>query len=253
MNLYITTEEFVTMLRKTHFPDENAANPLQKSKEEGWVEPFHILHGTDWIERIAAAGILHQFIKIILQEKDEDNWEPAKKLKDIYDCRTCVNHVAQVYCKGIMGSITTKSETVIFGMQELLRKDEAVQIVKRTFTPALRYQIIANPKKKRANSLSAKQAACLLAQYKERKDTLYLLDVRPVYEYDKGHLPDAVSIPLGQLLEFPLQTGEDKNAPVLIYCEKGYQSEIAASCLLEAGYTNVSFFGFLGELLANKD
>lgn len=74
----------------------------------------------------AAARIVHRAL-LYLGEHDERNVEKAFSLKDIYDCHTCVMHVAQVYVKGIM----EPSEELVFGMQKALTGEEAEVILSR--------------------------------------------------------------------------------------------------------------------------
>ena len=39
----------------------------------------------------------------MLGEEDESDWSAAERLQDLYSCHVCLNHIAQVYVKGIMG------------------------------------------------------------------------------------------------------------------------------------------------------
>jgi hydroxyacylglutathione hydrolase len=64
-----------------------------------------------------------------------------------------------------------------------------------------------------------------------------ILDVRNPIEYEAGHLPGAVNIPLGRL---PDRIGElDPNRRTLVYCQSGGRSAIAASVLLQHGFRSV--------------
>ena len=54
-----------------------------------------------------------------------------------------------------------------------------------------------------------------LNELNERKD-IYLLDVRPIDEYEKGHIPKAISIPLADLKNCLEQIPKDKL--VITYC-----------------------------------
>lgn len=74
-----------------------------------------------------------------------------------------------------------------------------------------------------------------------RKDGgAFVLDVRQPDEYEAGHVPGAVLVPLdqleGRLGELP------KGAPLLVICKSGGRSAIAVSALAGAGYdaTNVA-------------
>jgi rhodanese-related sulfurtransferase len=61
-----------------------------------------------------------------------------------------------------------------------------------------------------------------------------LVDVRADHEWEAGHLPGAVHIPLAEL---PARSEEiDKDRPVILYCRGGNRSTMAATALAEAGY-----------------
>lgn len=64
-----------------------------------------------------------------------------------------------------------------------------------------------------------------------------LIDVREVSEYEEGHIPGAINIPirtLAQNLEF-IPTDQ----PVWIYCQSGWRAGMAVSALRMMGYDNV--------------
>ncbi|RMG23466.1 MAG: MBL fold metallo-hydrolase [Armatimonadetes bacterium] len=64
-----------------------------------------------------------------------------------------------------------------------------------------------------------------------------ILDVRTPLEYEAGHLPGAVNIPLGRL---PDRIGElDPSKRTLVYCQSGGRSAIATSLLLQHGFRSV--------------
>ena len=54
-------------------------------------------------------------------------------LKDLFDCRVCVNHVAQVWLKGIMGD-----SSLYFDMDLIVDEAEAGDIVTRVTDPGKR-------------------------------------------------------------------------------------------------------------------
>lgn len=89
-------------------------------------------------ERRAAAEIVHGFLKDVLKEKDIADISPAAVLRDLYDCRVCVNHIAQVYLKGIMDPVEIRGlgadgdeSLLIFDGRGILSKKEAEEIIKR--------------------------------------------------------------------------------------------------------------------------
>ncbi len=73
-----------------------------------------------------------------------------------------------------------------------------------------------------------------------------VLDVRMQNEYNAGHVPGAVLLPLDLIkANSPqvLQTLPDKDAEILVYCRSGRRSKEAANALIALGYTNVYDFG----------
>ncbi|MFI5279837.1 MAG: rhodanese-like domain-containing protein [Gemmatimonadales bacterium] len=65
-----------------------------------------------------------------------------------------------------------------------------------------------------------------------------VVDVRGRSEWDAGHLPGARHIPLGMVASFAAELG--KAGPLVMQCESGSRSAIAASILLARGVTDVA-------------
>lgn len=66
-----------------------------------------------------------------------------------------------------------------------------------------------------------------------------LLDVREPNEFEGGHLPDAVHIPLSQLDARAGELAKLTSRPVVAYCATGRRSRAAASALARAGFKDV--------------
>jgi len=64
-----------------------------------------------------------------------------------------------------------------------------------------------------------------------------VIDVRRDAEWDGGHIPGAMHVPLGKLL-LSLET-IDRNRPLAVHCKSGYRSSIATSLLQRAGFTGL--------------
>ncbi|MDT8306895.1 MAG: rhodanese-like domain-containing protein [Anaerolineae bacterium] len=65
-----------------------------------------------------------------------------------------------------------------------------------------------------------------------------ILDVRSEQEWNQGHIPGAVHIPVHELDE---RLGElDRNRPLAVYCGSGYRASIAASLLMRNGFEKVA-------------
>ena len=70
-----------------------------------------------------------------------------------------------------------------------------------------------------------------------------VVDVRTLEEYNEGHIPNAISVPL-ETIENEAETKlKNKDDLILVYCRSGRQSREAALKLIEKGYTNVIDFG----------
>lgn len=71
-----------------------------------------------------------------------------------------------------------------------------------------------------------------------------ILDVREQEEYDGGHIPDAVLLPVGTITEeSAAEIIPEKDTTVLVYCRSGNRSKTAAKALAELGYSNIYEFG----------
>lgn len=81
---------------------------------------------------------------------------------------------------------------------------------------------------------------------KEMMDTqdVIILDVREQEEYDSGHIPGAVLLPVGTIDE-DTAAGviPEKDSTLLVYCRSGNRSRTAASALAKLGYNNIYEFG----------
>ena len=71
-----------------------------------------------------------------------------------------------------------------------------------------------------------------------------ILDVREQDEYDSGHIPGSVLLPVGSIDEdTATEVIPEKDSTVLVYCRSGNRSKTASSTLAELGYTNIYEFG----------
>ena len=76
-----------------------------------------------------------------------------------------------------------------------------------------------------------------LQSYVRQRAPFILLDVRDAAEYDKGHIPGAILMPLADILDgyarYP------KEEMIVVYCKTGPRSEEAASYMRAHGYQRV--------------
>lgn len=69
-----------------------------------------------------------------------------------------------------------------------------------------------------------------------------LLDVRSASEYQQGHIPGSVNIPLDSINRV-LKKYPQKNTPLFVHCLSGGRSGQAVGFLKREGYTNVKNIG----------
>jgi len=70
-----------------------------------------------------------------------------------------------------------------------------------------------------------------------------ILDVRTQAEFDAGHIPDAVLLPVDEIREKAESALPDKNKTILVYCRSGSRSATASKTLVDVGYMNVFDIG----------
>ncbi|NLY80648.1 MAG: rhodanese-like domain-containing protein [Lysinibacillus sp.] len=66
-----------------------------------------------------------------------------------------------------------------------------------------------------------------------------ILDVREVFEYDEGHIPNSVNKPLSELQEGDF-SNISKNEKYIVICRSGNRSITASDILTESGFTVVN-------------
>jgi len=88
-------------------------------------------------------------------------------------------------------------------------------------------------------TITAVQAYNMMSQ----SDDFILLDVRTQAEFRERHIDGAISIPLPELSQRAPDELPDKDAVILLYCQTGRRSALAAEQLAALGYTSIYDFG----------
>jgi phage shock protein E len=93
---------------------------------------------------------------------------------------------------------------------------------------------------KRTGQISARDALAHL------RNGALIIDVRSPGEFNSGHLPGAINLPLDDI-ETSLPTKvKDKSRPLLLHCASGMRSGMAQRKLKGLGYTNAFNLGAYG-------
>lgn len=241
---YVTKQQFLKLLWQKY--DKRKSMEMDDfvllGRQKGFLDAKDFLQVQERIARQDIARILHLFLKLELLEADERDICGAECLKDLYDCHTCVGHVAQMHVKGIMEPLKELSSengqmNYVFGMKEGITVDVCDSVLLRIFQKEKRVMPV-DSKIQRANKTTYET---VLKKLNEKK-LVCLVDVRDLKAYEKAHIPGAIQFSLSDLLEHPLGVSKDKRAEILVYCKNGVLSQIAADCLKDAGYEHVSYF-----------
>jgi rhodanese-related sulfurtransferase len=67
----------------------------------------------------------------------------------------------------------------------------------------------------------------------------YIVDVRTKREWDEGHLPNTISIPIGELVNELPNKIPNKDARILFVCKKGVRASGVVTIAHKLGYNNV--------------
>ncbi|GAB6141852.1 rhodanese-like domain-containing protein [Methylosoma difficile] len=79
----------------------------------------------------------------------------------------------------------------------------------------------------------------LLAVTKMNEADTVVIDVREPEDFIKGHIEDAITVPLGGLKEYLPKLEAYKKSIALVVCQNGMRSGAAANMLNKAGFENV--------------
>lgn len=82
-------------------------------------------------------------------------------------------------------------------------------------------------------------------------DNSIIIDVRDTSEYSKGHIENALHIPLSSLDGKLYELEPHKQSPVIVTCQQGSRSAPACKKLHKAGFTQV--YDMRGGMLAWED
>ena len=232
----VTTKQFITWIvrsSKTRLVHESACRGstyLDYATEKGLIEDYDRVNLDNPIERRQVARIVHEALRSEFNEKDEQDWSAAKKLSDLYSCRTCVQHIAQVYVKGIIDV----DQPNTFNLVGYMSRAEAAVIILKMLDRKRRIPK-ADPKRDKPIELDYEQAKDLILN----DSKVRIIDVRTNEEHKIGHIDGSICIPLHNLSNNPFTVCDEKDTPIILYCQKGYKSSLAAQILIDAGYRKI--------------
>lgn len=99
---------------------------------------------------------------------------------------------------------------------------------------------VKNGKKAEYKKITSDEAKKMIETQTQK---VIVVDVRTLEEYNEGHIPNAISVPLETIENKAEAKLKNKDDLILVYCRSGRRSREAALKLIEKGYTNVIDFG----------
>ena len=102
---------------------------------------------------------------------------------------------------------------------------------------------------KRVGQISPKDARAYL------KSGALVIDVRSPVEFNSGHLPSAINLPLDEIETVVPRRVKDKKPVLLLHCQSGMRSAMAKKQLQGLGCTsafNLGSFGRAAQILSGK-
>jgi rhodanese-related sulfurtransferase len=88
---------------------------------------------------------------------------------------------------------------------------------------------------KSGKGLSPQQVTQIINQ-----DNGLVLDIREHKDYERGHIVDAINIPLAKLAERVVELDKKKDRPIIVVCQMGHSAAEAVKLLQERGFERVA-------------
>lgn len=126
----LTKGRFISMITEkfSGYVMDSGNADLMSYRKAGWIEEQDVIGKDEELDRRTAARIIHMFMKKILGIRDLKDITPAYGLKDLFDCRVCAAHIAEVYIRGIIQPIDMNG-MLIFDVFRSVSEEEAEKMI----------------------------------------------------------------------------------------------------------------------------
>ena len=121
----LTKGRFISMIEEkfSDYVMDSGNADLMSYRKAGWIEEQDVIGKDEELDRRTAARIIHMFMKKILGIRDLKDG-----LKDLFDCRVCAAHIAEVYIRGIIQPIDMNG-MLIFDVFRSVSEEEAEKMI----------------------------------------------------------------------------------------------------------------------------
>ena len=240
----VTFGQFVALLLQSLDEEPapgSAGSPdayMELALEKAIIEQGDISGAGAVITRLEAVRVCAMALtNLLLEEPEENATAAARDLKDFNSCKACRENISQLYAKGIV----TGRPGYIFDGDTGLTKAEACAMIARMIDPSMR---ATPPPPDEANVLISPESVKYIM---ETDENAILVDVRTQEEFETGHIPGAVCVPVGDLIESGAEMFPDKDAIIIVYCQRGSRSQQAYEFLRGLGYVYVYNMGGIAD------
>ena len=91
----------------------------------------------------------------------------------------------------------------------------------------------------------------------DAQDDYLLVDVRTTEEYESGHIPGAILVPIEDIREGKVDALPELEQTLLLYCRTGRRAEDSGKLLADLGYKNIyvigGIFDWTGEIVTGAE
>lgn len=94
-----------------------------------------------------------------------------------------------------------------------------------------------------SNTITAEEAKARL----DSESGIILVDVRTLDEYNEGHIPNAILLPVDSIADEAETIIPNKDATYFVYCRSGNRSATASAQLAQMGYKNIYDLGGIND------
>lgn len=188
-------------------------------------------------EKSHVSGAMHIPLEL-LSEKFSSI--PADRPVIVYDETGKKGHQA---LRTLVGAGFTNVTNISGGHSSMQRQSRAVGFKN------LKLDLLEIEKKAIGNK-AVEQDEVNTVMHHEDTGTPIIVDVRTSQEFRSGAVPNAVNIPLDELMQRYEELGNDADRDITVYCASGARSAYAQRMLMQMGYTNVKNGGGLHSMMA---
>ncbi len=193
-------------------------------------------------EKTHIMGAMHIPLELL---SDKLSSIPANRPVIVYDETGKKGHQA---LRTLIGAGFTDVTNISGGHASLQRQARAVGFKNLTI------ELLEIQKKEIGNSENEKSENEKLSEEKEtvKEDfsSQIIVDVRTPQEFRAGAVPNAVNIPLDELMQRYEELGNNADRDITVYCASGGRSAYAQRMLMQIGYSNVKNGGGLSSMMA---